>query len=159
MPSQRFCGAIIAPVHSASSTPSIRLTTFTVAPGKMGRSPSLAQPRTYAPASSKTGSSKKSPTPCSRPGNIRALKRHIADAGYTGKDLDAKHIRDVASDAFTYTAPEAIPLTQDTFAKFIDHIEILATQAVIHFSIPLPPGGPQSGSQSQTVTFPAEILI
>ena len=92
------------------------------------------------------------------PKNLRNLRRHIAAAGYTGNDLDVQHIREAVSDPLTYTAPDVATIAQDIFLRFIDHIEIQATQAIIHYSIPLPPDGPQPGSRTQTVTLPAQIL-
>ena len=90
--------------------------------------------------------------------NLRILRHHIAAAGYTGDDLDVQRIRDVVSDPLTYTAPVVAAVAQDIFLRFIDHIDIQATQAMIHYSIPLPLDGPQPGSRTQTVTLPAQIL-
>ena len=69
------------------------------------------------------------------PRNLRLIRHQIAEAGYSGKNLDTKDILETASDPLNHTAPDVAQQAQSTFANIIDHIEIHATEAVIRYSM------------------------
>ncbi len=89
---------------------------------------------------------------------VQNLQRHLADAGYDASALDRSAVQDTTHDPLTYTARDAIRLAQQAFKNFVDKITVHGTEAVVHYSIPLPQDSPLPGARTQTITMPAQVL-